>query len=66
MMGLFHRTALWLYILCGALSLVGLVIGNEMSQKVDQVAFGRLLLGLMCVCAVLMFASASGLGAGAG
>ncbi len=59
-MGLFHRHAVWLYVECSLLQLVGLFLGAQLSTRINQRAFGHLLLGLMCVCAALMFASAAG------
>ena len=41
--------------------LVGTFIGNRIASGMDQSAFNRALSVLVCVCCVMMFASAAGL-----
>ncbi len=40
---------------------VGMVAGDRLAQRIDQQVFGRVLVGLMFLCCVLMFVSAAGL-----
>lgn len=57
----FRTADLPLYAWASGAALVGVLLGSAASSKLDQVAFGRLLVALMCVCCLLMFMSAAGL-----
>lgn len=60
-MGLIRAADVQLYVVVCAASLVGVWVGNGLAGKLDQQGFQRVLLGLMVVCAGLMFVSGSGL-----
>jgi uncharacterized membrane protein YfcA len=42
-------------------ALIGLNIGNGLAQRLDQKAFGRVLLGVMLLSTCLLYASSLGL-----
>lgn len=59
-MGVFKKEEMSLYGSASAAALVGVLGGAAASSRLDQVAFGRLLVGLMSTCCLLMFMSAAG------
>uniref|UniRef100_A0A7S0V5S4 Uncharacterized protein n=1 Tax=Polytomella parva TaxID=51329 RepID=A0A7S0V5S4_9CHLO len=61
-MGLLKKSDIHLYALCMTGSLLGTVIGNKVAGYMNQQQFRRSLIALMCVCCILLFASAAGVG----
>lgn len=60
LMGMLHQSDIWLYAVCGATAVVGLLIGHSAQKLMDQRFFNRVMMMLMLVCACLMFAAAFG------
>jgi uncharacterized membrane protein YfcA len=60
-MGLMPATDLPLYALTSIAGLLGMVLGNALSRKMDQKLFQSALGALMVLCCVLMAASGLGL-----
>ena len=50
-----------LYAVAICAAYVGLVIGNALAQRLNQKAFGRVLLGVMLLSTCLLYASSFGL-----
>lgn len=59
--GVFKKADLPLYGFASLGALIGVLLGSAASSHLDQVAFGRMLVCLMCVCCLLMLLSAAGL-----
>jgi uncharacterized membrane protein YfcA len=59
-MGSFARVDSVLYVACAASGVFGIAGGSVLAQRVNQEAFSRVLLLLMCLCCVLMFVAAAG------
>lgn len=61
LMGLIRAEDLQLHLVACACGVVGVVLGDRLSQMMGQRVFQRVLGGLMVLCCVLMFASGLGL-----
>jgi uncharacterized membrane protein YfcA len=60
-MGLIVAKDLQLYGVSCAAAVVGVFLGDRLSQRMDQRVFQRALGGLMVLCCILMFASGLGI-----
>lgn len=59
-MGLLRQSDLQLYFVACSAATLGVVVGNQISGKLNQQAFRRVLLVLMVMCSCLMFVSGFG------
>lgn len=61
LLGLIRREDAYLDMCTASACIVGVVAGNSLSGRIGQENFSRVLVGLMCVCCVLLFGAAAGL-----